>query len=100
MKHQMMTIKDMWEKYRLTVVPLDAGPNQLRDMEMCFYAGITAVMCIVTDTIPELPEEEGCKIISGYMKEIEGFAKRLVSDAIAARKKREAAEKPPCPPSS
>ncbi len=71
-----MLIKESWEQYKEKIIPSQASELQIKCMEMAFYAGCTTIMT-VNEILgkTEISEDEGCKILSGLMKECLDYMK-------------------------
>jgi hypothetical protein len=67
-------IAKAWEGYRRTVMPADAGPEQVTETRRGFYAGawalLTTMMALGSD---EIDEDQGVDILESVKAEIEAF---------------------------
>ncbi len=62
-----------WESYRESVIHKDAGKNQLKESELCFYAGAIAMHTNIFGASIKVDAKE---IFESLNKELTDFAKR------------------------
>ncbi len=75
----MNTIQSHWEDYRRRVLPKDAGPVQIRETQMAFYAGAWAVFRILKDGVADTKTDEaGVAMLMGLQEECQAFARSVV----------------------
>jgi len=80
-----MTIEEMWDSYRKIVVSQDAGPAQLKDMRICFFGAATAILEVITQTIPRLSDRDGMALIGRYIDEVNEFRVEMLLNAAVKR---------------
>ena len=59
-----------WAEFHRLVVPSDASPMQVREMQMCFYAGALVAIKSMTDDISAMPEELGVQELEAMSNEV------------------------------
>lgn len=74
----LITVKSMWNDYRKYCVSSEAGPVQLKETRMAFYAGFMCMM-EVNKAIgePEVSEKVACTYLKALDKELSDFRDTL-----------------------
>ena len=86
MKRNSDHIQKIFNDYRKNVMPPDAGPLQIKECEMAFFAGVCGIMAVIM-TGPT-PGPDCTPMDESFMLEIEDELKRYVARVI---------ESPSCP---
>lgn len=69
-----------WEKFRVAVLPPEAHPIQVSEMQKAFYAGLESMLCIqeeIIDAVPDDDEDKQAELLEGVYSEIEVFFTKL-----------------------
>lgn len=78
----MNTIQAHWEDFRKSVVPAEASPGQVRDMQRAFYGGAAAIMSIMSDIgTDDVSDDAGIQVLAGLEDELKRFTTRIGTDA-------------------
>lgn len=73
------TVQEMWGIFADGVVPPDAGPDQIRDMRSCFYAGVTNLMAKLHQIgEPEVPDDVAENYLQALDAELHAFKDQLI----------------------
>jgi hypothetical protein len=76
----LQTVAEMWAEYREKVVPKDAGPTQIRECRVAFYAGAHALLQDAWAAIGDgsVEEEAGLAHVAALVAELGDFARDIV----------------------
>lgn len=69
-------IETAWLSYRDRVVHRDAGPDQVRETQMAFYAGATVLFTIIMNILDPGQEatDRDLQVMTGIDEELKRFA--------------------------
>ena len=73
----MKTLAEMWDSYRRSVVPENAGPVQFRETRQAFYAGATALLEEQKASPDGMSDVEMAQVILGWDAEIAEFVAKV-----------------------
>lgn len=74
----MKTISERWDLFKVMVVPAEAGPTQISEMKMAFFAGAEEMKNILVVELPDAPnQKDAYKILNGLETEIRAFAESV-----------------------
>lgn len=76
-------IGNAWASYAASVVPKNAGPDQLRDLRNTFYAGALATLLAVSDSANQGSDDAGVDHIEGIHQELKQYVADLAAPASA-----------------
>lgn len=79
MKPEQISVALCWELYRRQVVPGDAGPGQVQDTRMAFYAGFSECFKIMVDLSGDLTEAQAAEILSRVNDETRAFFEEFMA---------------------
>lgn len=68
-------IADGWDWLRLSALPPDAPPEQIREMRRAFYAGVRWIMTVIVDEIANRPDREGELLLTDLELELSRFGR-------------------------
>lgn len=77
MRH--ISVRDAWLEYRAKVIPRDAGPNQVRETRIAFYAGAATMFATMTALSEKLPEDEAIVVLDRINSELVRFGEMIVA---------------------
>jgi len=82
MKIKMQTwLKDSFETYKNSVYK-EYSEDQIKQLEMAFYAGSASVMIVLDKIIPILPDEVGERFLTCMKNEVDTFADGIIKGHI------------------
>jgi hypothetical protein len=71
-------IMAQWQSFSAAVMPLDAHPNQVREMRRAFFAGAGGMLTILMDiSRDEISLDQGEEIVEAAMDEYREFVRRV-----------------------
>lgn len=71
---------EAWKKFREVVLPPEAHPTQVSDMQKAFYAGLESMLVIqneILDAVPDDDEDKQAELLEEVYNEIEMFFNKL-----------------------
>ncbi|WP_088893147.1 hypothetical protein [Leptolyngbya ohadii] len=77
------TIRQKWQQFERSVMPIDASPIQKQEMRRAFYAGAFALLDIVAQigSDESISEEAGALLLDKIEAELKAFQARIGIDA-------------------
>ena len=73
----METILELWEGYKLKVLPPNAPEIQVSECRRAFYTGIVSMLTLVVALSNELSEEDACEALASLELECEEYFDNL-----------------------
>lgn len=67
----MMSVADAWKSYADEVIAKNAPRAQKAEVEIAFYAGVHALLCMLRAMPPDIDANDGVAIVNGWQKECE-----------------------------
>jgi hypothetical protein len=76
-------LRDAWESYRRELLePIHAGPTQVAETRLAFYAGAKLVLGLLHAIADDVyTEGEACILMSGVNGEMEEFRREIMAKA-------------------
>ncbi len=75
--NDMTTLFRTWTSYLDEVVPRGASPTQVEETRRAFYAGAHAVLCILTQELVEMTDDDSAEALSRMLVEAAGIVDDL-----------------------
>ena len=69
-----------WEVFRQKCIGNGASEDQLRDLQIAFFAGGKSMLITVTQLADSLPETQACKVMDQVQGEINDFFDTLEAE--------------------
>jgi hypothetical protein len=66
-------LRGAWNGYR-KCLPVNAGPLQIAETKLAFYAGATALLGIMNNEVALMPDDVACTVMKGINDETVEFA--------------------------
>lgn len=74
---QIETLKEMWEGYLKDVVHPEAPPEQVHEVKLAFYGGVTSILSTLAAIGRGMNRVESEKVIKAYLVEMHAFAESI-----------------------